>query len=187
MKIQRPNSYNQNSRRAGQPQLNLRLSGFSKQGIVSVDEIIEALKRVPEIHLAGLREIAYDPNRLVQRAISYYSTPNDDCLTPDFNSRGDYLHDEQWVNIYKFHTKTEFHHLLYHEIGHYVFHNILTARQRRTWVVSLYPGSFYITPYAATNANEDFAECYATYNLKPNKLKSLRRKFAFLETLFKNK
>src|SRR5262245_43724425 len=46
---------------AAEPKLNLLLSGFSEQSIVSVDDILRAIDRIPGFHLQGLREIVYLP------------------------------------------------------------------------------------------------------------------------------
>ena len=186
MKIHQRHNNSLSAGKSGKKKLNLRISGFSKQKIVEVDEIIAALDQLPYNHLTGLREIAYDPNRLVQRAIGYYNTPDMSYSVPDFNSYGDYFHDEQWINVYKFKSKSEFFHLLYHEIGHFVYHCVISNAHRRYWVIDLYPRSTYISPYASKNASEDFAESYATYLTKPEQIKRLSRKYHFLkEIVFK--
>src|SRR5258708_38868391 len=46
---------------AGGDKLNLRLSGFSRQALVPVDDIVRAIDRLPGFHLEGLREIVYLP------------------------------------------------------------------------------------------------------------------------------
>jgi hypothetical protein len=42
-----------------------------------------------------------------------------------------------------------------------VFKNILTPKQRKTWVTEIYPNSPKPTEYAKTNAQEGFCESYA--------------------------
>ncbi|MCU7922548.1 MAG: hypothetical protein KZQ88_07595 [Candidatus Thiodiazotropha sp. (ex Dulcina madagascariensis)] len=164
-----------------QKTLNLRISGFSNQTIVSVDEILEALEALPASHLIGLREIAYDPNRVIQRAIGYYNTQDTPYPIPDFRSNGDYYHDERWINIYEFDSKQNLVHLLYHEVGHFVYKNNLSSVLRKRWVNNIYPVSSYVSTYAARNANEDFAESYAIYLLKPEVLYRIEKKYLFLK------
>ncbi len=48
---------------AGGGKLNLLLSGFSRQDIVPVDDIVRSIDLLPGFHLEGLREIAYLPRR----------------------------------------------------------------------------------------------------------------------------
>jgi hypothetical protein len=55
--------------------LNLRLSGFSRQEIVTVDDVVRAVDLVPAFHLEGLREIVYLPEAApgVSLLLSVYS------------------------------------------------------------------------------------------------------------------
>jgi hypothetical protein len=42
--------------------LNLKIAGFSRQSIVSISQIVQAIDLLPAFHLEGLREIVYAPD-----------------------------------------------------------------------------------------------------------------------------
>ena len=54
--------------------LNLRISGFSRQHVVSVNDIVQAIDILPSFHLEGLREIVYAPDLASSQAIDSYSS-----------------------------------------------------------------------------------------------------------------
>jgi hypothetical protein len=151
----------------------LWLAGFGAQTVVTTDEIVAAVDRVPNHQLDGLRGIVYDPDRVTQE------------LTPipepwRFRIKGAFFVSERCIVVYDFENRSRFEHILYHEIGHYVFQYILDSFKRKRWVTELYPTSRYVTPVASRNANEDFAESYATFLSEPERLLQIPGKHAFM-------
>ena len=101
-------------------------------------------------------------------------------------SKASYNRERKRVLVYDFDNKEMFYHILYHEIGHYVFYNIINGFVRKKWVTQISKNSPYVTKYAAVNASEDFAETYATFILKPAKLYTLGQKLSFMrQEIFK--
>ena len=88
------------------------------------------------------------------------------------------------ILIYKFRTKEEFKHILYHEIGHHVFRHKLNSVQRKKWVTQVYPKSAHVSEYATTNANEDFAETYAFYVQNSIRVSAIPTKLEFMQKVF---
>ena len=151
----------------------LWLAGFRAQNVVTTDEIVAAIDRVPNHQLEGLRGIVYDPERVTQE------------LTPfpepwRFRIKGAFFQSERCVVVYDFETKARFEHILYHEIGHYVYQYVLSSFRRKRWVTQLYPASRYVTKVASRNASEDFAESYATFLCEPQRLLQIPKKHAFI-------
>ena len=159
----------------------LLLSGFGQQTIISVDDVVNAIKILPAKHLAGLKEISYDPNRLFQ-SLAYYLN-----ILPNRRSRGEFVQNQRQINIYAFKTPERFHHILYHEIGHYVYFVIIDSETKKEWVTKIYPRGGFITHYAKRNAAEDFAECYSYYVYQPEKLMAVDLKYRFMrDRIFAN-
>jgi hypothetical protein len=155
--------------------LNLRLSGFSEQEIVPVDDIVRAIDRLPDFHLEGLREIAYLPEYARDASLPPYPA------YPRCEPKGEFVQTERRIYVYGFDRPAMFFHMLYHEIGHFVFFLVIGSRVKKNWVTELSPGSPRVTAYAGTNPWEDFAETYAYYVLNPGLLESeLPEKHAFM-------
>jgi hypothetical protein len=149
---------------AGVGRLNLRLTGFSRQDAVAVDDVVRAIDLVPAFHLEGLREIVYLPEAAPGGGLSpYYGFS---CSRP----RGEFLQEERRIYVYDFDGPDMFFHMLLHEIGHFVFFLVIGSRVKKHWVVHIFPGSSCVTPYAESSAIEDFAETYARYVLDPEQL-----------------
>jgi hypothetical protein len=141
--------------------------------MVATDEIVAAVGRVPNQHLQGLRGIVYDPDRVTQELMSF----------PEwwrFRVKGAFFQSERCIVVYDFATKARFEHILYHEIGHYVFQFVLDSFRKKHWVTQLYPASRYVTEVASRNASEDFAETYAIYLCEPKRLLQIPKKHAFI-------
>ena len=137
--------------------MSLLIKGFKKQKTISIDEVVSAINELPKSHILGLTSVVYDPNRFYQRS---YVTPK----PINYGVAGEYNSGlVEHILIYKFKNKFEFKHILFHEIGHHVFRCHLNSTQRKTWVTGISPKSTYVSDYAKTNANEDFAESYAYY------------------------
>lgn len=157
------------------------LAGFKRQTIVSLDEVVSALQAVPDFHLQGLEAVRYDPLRMFQRLeTATIGTPM------NFMLRGEFYRQFKALILYAFSRKSEFLHLLYHELGHFVFYRQLSDVERKRWVVELFPGSHHVSDYARDNANEDFAESYAWYVMSPLRLTRLEEKYTFIhEVVFR--
>jgi len=95
-------------------------------------------------------------------------------------SKAVYAQRERRILVFDFASLRQFRHVLHHEIGHHVFERVLDSTWRKRWVALFKPGSRFITRYAARNAAEDFAECYATFVRNPKRLERLTTKYAFL-------
>ena len=155
--------------------LNLLLSGFAQQDIVPIDDIVHSIDRLPDFHLEGLREIAYLPQYAsAASAPSYPAYPR--CAP-----KGEFVQSERRIYLYGFDRPAVFHHMLHHEIGHFVFFLAIASRVKKRWVTELFPGSACVTAYGGKNPWEDFAETYAYYALDPLLLQSrLPEKHAFM-------
>lgn len=149
---------------AGIGGLNLRLTGFSRQDVVAVDDIVRAIDLLPGFHLAGLREIVYLPE--AAPGFSPMSQYGFSCSRP----RAEFLQQERRIYVYDFDDADMFFHMLAHEIGHFVFFLVIGSRVKKHWVVDLFPSSACVTAYAESSATEDFAETYAYYLLDPDLL-----------------
>ena len=158
---------------AYESRVRLWLAGFSAQDIVSTEEIVAAVDRVPDHQLEGLRGVIYDPERATQD-LDAYSAPW------GFNVKGAFFRVERCIVLYHFASKSRFEHILYHEIGHYVFQYILDSYQRQNWVTRIYPRSRHVTQIAGRNANEDFAESYAAFLRNRPHLLQIPQKHAFM-------
>lgn len=157
--------------------MRLLLKGFAQQNIVDVGEVVEIIDNVPPLHKKGLAAICYDPSFAFQK--SY-------VLPKAINRRASGLYDSMPIDhilIHAIDNKPHFRHVLLHEIGHHVFRRHLTSVQRKQWVTELYPNSTFVTEYAQTNANEDFAESYSVFIQKASNLSMCPEKEAFLKTI----
>lgn len=155
--------------------IKLRLSGFWQQSLVSNEKIIEALERLPNGHIVGLREIEYDPARETQKFYAYYLKQ-----FRSMSAKGEFLSDRRRVVVYDFESLQQFYHVLYHELGHYVFYQVLSSEQRKEWVTKLFKHYSSVTVYGSRNASEDFAESYAVMLTKPEDLKKISAKYRFM-------
>jgi len=158
------------SRRA----VNLLVSGFSRQAIASVEQISSTVDVVPTFHLAGLDQIVYDPG---WETGSGLALRQNQCPR---RSKAVFLRNERKILVFEFDNLAELRHILYHEIGHHVFDRVLESALRRKWVTLINPHSRHVTRYAARNALEDFAECYAIFVRDPKQLQKIHRKYVFL-------
>ncbi len=154
--------------------IHLQLTGFSQQSYFSIDRVVQAVDVLPAFHLEGLREISYLSN--YQARIELIYSPN-----PDFvRRRGAFIQRERRIIIYNIDSPALFFHVLYHEIGHYVFFLTLSSVVKKQWVTQIFPKSDCVTVYASTNPSEDFAESYACYVREPERLATIPKKFAFM-------
>ena len=155
--------------------LNLLLSGFSRQDLVPVDDIVRAIDLLPDFHLEGLREIVYLPE--YAPASSGYFCP----ILPRAEPKGEFVQRERRIFVYAFDSPAMFFQMLHHEIGHFVFFLVIGSAVKKCWVTDLSPGSRCVTPYASVSPWEDFAETYAYYALHPRRLEEVSpEKHAFM-------
>ncbi len=152
----------------------LAIRGFSRQQIITLDEVTRAIDTLPRQHLGGIREIRYQDNH------EYYAPNGEYLLSTPPSTKGVFVPEQRAILIHSCTDSDEFLHILYHEIGHYVFHTVLNGAQRKTWVTELHPDTKTVTRYAKTNAGEDFAESYAHFVLDPKQLEKLYRKYRFM-------
>jgi hypothetical protein len=142
---------------------------------LSVADIARWVEELPSFHLAGLAAITYDPDRQLDPLMKEPLRPG----AP--THKGQYVKAERQVLVHEFANPDELRHILYHEIGHYVFDHVLTTALRRRWVLELsLRKSAHITRYARRNALEDFAESYAVFVIDPARVRTLYQKYAFL-------
>ena len=155
-------------------EIHVILKGFKMQSIVSLDDVLAALHWVPGRHLAGLKAIIYDPDRC------YDPSPGAQRVDGHSSLKAQYQGSERTIIIYCFDDSERFYHLLFHELGHYVFYHVLGSRLKKQWVTTLFRGSPSISEYGARNASEDFAESYAAYILENTRFSTLRDKYRFM-------
>ena len=153
--------------------LHLRIAGFSRQRMVSLGQIVEAIDALPGFHLEGLREIIYAPH-WHPKLIDPYLPHRMGQLKGEFRQR------ERRIVIFDFDSAGLFHQVLYHEIGHFVFFMAISSKVKKRWVTTIHPNAPCVTQYAMLNASEDFAESYACYLLDPDRLKQVPEKYGFM-------
>lgn len=154
--------------------MNVLVSGFSDQSIVTVEDVTAAINCLPTFHLVGLDQVIYDPEWETRSALALQETG---CPR---QSKAVFLRDDRKILMFDFDDHDEFRHILYHEIGHHVFSRILDGVLRKRWVMMINPRSRHITRYATRNAMEDFAESYATFVRDPESIERIYRKYVFL-------
>lgn len=155
--------------------VHLWLAGFSAQKLIKVDDVVAAIKSIPHGHLAGLRGVIYDPGKATQELTAYPERWS-------FTVKGAFFHQERCVVVYDFESLAKFRHVLFHEIGHYVFYWLLDSYTKQRWVTQLAPQAPHVTRVAARNASEDFAESYAFFLEDRNVLLRNPRKHEFMRT-----
>lgn len=155
--------------------IHLEIRGFARQSQLPVTDIARWIEALPGFHLAGLTAVIYDPDRQLDPQMDVF--PRSSPPT----HKGQYVKAERQVLVHQFTNPEELRHILYHEIGHYVFDHVLTTALRRRWVLELsLRKSARITRYARRNALEDFAESYAVFVTDPTRVEVLHQKYVFL-------
>lgn len=159
--------------------MQILVAGFDGQNIVTREEVISALKRLPELHLRGIKVVRYDPLRVIATSMTWLF---DEPVAP--RSRGSYYQSENFsaIVVWKFTSRSEFYHILFHEVGHYVFMKMLRQPARNKWIYDIRkwePHS--VSSYAGKNSREDFAESYAAFLNKNPALDSCPMRKAFLK------
>lgn len=156
------------------PRLRLLITGFEAQSVVTTQEIVEAIDRLPAFHLEHLREISYEP--WPESSLQLMGGPAGGGSI----HHGEYVQRSRKIVLYHFHDRALFHQMLFHEIGHHVFFLILNSRIKKRWVTVLHRAAPCITPYAASSPSEDFAESYAALVLDPEALQRIPEKYDYM-------
>jgi hypothetical protein len=125
----------------------VRVAGFAHQA-VSPGDVVAAIRRVPNFHLAGLNEIVFD-----QDEAGYHKA----------GVRAYYCQAKRRICFLRLPEVTLFRHVLHHEIGHHVFALVISSKVKTLWVNRIALQTPSVSAYGATNAQEDFAEAYAMY------------------------
>ena len=141
--------------------IRIALIGFGQQKKISEDQIIQALALLPDDHLVDLLCVKYDPDRDIEYSGWY-----------DPNQKG--------IIIFRFKDEWDFYQLLYHEIAHHVFDNVLSVDEHYLWVNEISRFEGYVSSYALKNTQEDFAETYSQYVRGPMWLIEMPEKFRFM-------
>ena len=153
--------------------VHLWLAGFDQQRIVSVEDVVSAIRDVPPPHLEGLKGVIYDGERVSQELIRHPAGWS-------FTIKGVFFKEQRCVVLYEFPDRARFRRILHHEIGHHVFYHVIDSDRKKRWVTDLHPNSRHVSAIAKRNASEDFAECYATFLEAQEKLVLHPEKLAFL-------
>ena len=111
-----------------------QILGFSQQNLVTRSQVVQAFETVPGQHRMGIHLIRYDPHKLIAQTINQYSDQ-----TIGHSVKGSYYTSEDLkaVVIWRFHSVEEFQHILYHEVGHHVFHKYLQQFERDEWLAPM--------------------------------------------------
>ena len=163
--------------------IKLAINGFNQQTMVTVPEIVKGLQRLPAFHLVKLAAILYDPdgkkrNSMKWHSVSFGIRPN----PTGTRSLGSYRRSSRLIFIMRMRDRADFFETLFHEIGHHVYYQILRGDPRFEWANERSPRERFVSAYAATNASEDFAESYAAYVTRPDRLKNVApAKYAFMQ------
>ena len=102
-------------------------------------------------------------------------------LSVDRNCKGALYPEHRSIIIHDLVSRNMFRHIVFHEIGHYVFHSIIGSPLKVEWTQKIVPGSKHVTQYARTNPMEDFSESYACYAGKTGELEKIPAKFHFMK------
>lgn len=160
-------------KQAGRIKLSVR--GFNQQNIVPISKIISAIDKLPSHHIAGLKEICYDPQRQTLNLLQ-----KSDPLAESPQTKGMYLQGYRTIAIYDFKDEKQLFTVLFHELGHYVFYTVINTTIKKHWVTQIHKSKPFLNSYAERNASEDFAECYAEYLLNPVNLNRNKKKYNFI-------
>lgn len=152
------------------------IKDFNRQSILSPEELADIVRALPRAHFHGLRTILYKPtNEFLKLQIPVHPGCKG-AFYPEFCS----------IIIHDLVNKSLAPHIIYHEVGHYVFHSIIGSFLKKEWVSSIYSACPPVSAYGKKNAIEDFSEAYAFYISKPEFLLRFPAKFRFMrEKVFK--
>ena len=156
--------------------ISLKITGFSRQKAIPVEDIVRSIDTLPPAHLAGLREIAYAPELAPAHPQSGNANTSHRQIKAKFNQG------QSRIDIYSFDNSAMFFHILFHEIGHFVYFRALNSQARKEWITRVFPESSSVSGYGETNAIEDFAETYGVFLRDPERLQQqLPEKYRFMK------
>lgn len=145
---------------------------FDRQSILSPSEVGALVKRLPKAHVLGLRTILYKPAAEFARL----------QIPIDLGCKGAFYPEFHAVVIFDLVNKSLAPHILYHEVGHYVFHRVLDSYVKKAWVMEICGQSQPTSDYGKRNPVEDFAESYAVYAQDPRRLTRIPAKHRFMRS-----
>ena len=146
------------------------IKDFHRQHILLPSEVARLVNKLPKLHLVGLQTILYKPPYEFSRLQIPVASGCKGAFYPEFSS----------IIIYDLTNRFLAPHILYHEIGHYVFHRILDSYAKKKWSVEIYASCSATTAYGNKNAVEDFAEAYALYAVNPSLLAKSPPKYRYM-------
>jgi len=76
--------------------LKLLLSGFARQDVIAIDDIVTSIDRLPDFHLEGLREISYLPEGAPDASPFPYP------VYPRCDPKGEFVQAERRIFVYGF-------------------------------------------------------------------------------------
>ncbi len=157
--------------------MTLIIKDFEKQKKVSKNDIVSTIDILPKAHLKWLTHIVFDPSGFYRRS---YAQPKINTS----NILGEYQQVPTfYICINRFRSLDEFQHVLIHEVGHHVYQQFLKPIERKKWLLLHRKFDGFVSDYARTNAEEDFAESYAAYWLKNVRLERFTSKKRFFVAL----
>lgn len=134
----------------------LAIKEFDNYHSLSGEQVKKIIISLPLRHIANLQSIVYSPTSEFNRLGMQVPISCQGAFYPDYRS----------VVIHQELPLEQFKHVLFHEIGHYVFHTIIGSYLKKEWVTKISRSQEYISDYARTNSSEDFSECYSFYAQK---------------------
>jgi hypothetical protein len=153
--------------------MSLEISGFEKCELVNNDEIREYIENnVPSEHLVGCPSIEFSPD--------YSLFVKEPSTLGCFNTLTHEIHINENPELIGPDSLLE---TVVHEIGHNVHENIKweSPHLAGKWEELYWNSDYFVSEYATTSVNEDFAECYAKYIQDPELLSFLcPEKYAFM-------
>ncbi len=160
--------------------MRVAIVNFSQQNMVTPEEVSAAIQSLPSFHYASIQLVYFDPSRTMATELAH------EKKSPStLKAKGTYYHD--WntsfsmIVIYPFPSRKAFYHTLFHEIGHHVFFHALDQPQRNEWFFNIRKTeSGFVTSAARKNSREDFAETYACYCCRPERLTRAPKKRDFM-------
>ena len=158
--------------------MRLLVANFDAQTVVTKEEVVGAVLALPHPHISGIHVVRYDPFRTIATTLGHLTEQ-----PSVVSSQGLFYHDREAavIVLFRFHDRAEFLHVLYHEIGHYVFLRRLDQRQRDRWMYHIRKAEAgTVSAYAKRNSREDFAETYAVYGTGAAGLERLPQREAFM-------
>ena len=149
----------------------MKIVGFTEYGGQEAqEELLRALDLVPPQHLEHLDILRYSP-----KPVCVWGDP-----PASRRWAGIFYEEIRSILVMCLPSDPQFREVLFHEIGHHVFHRILTADRRYEWVMGPASAEPRVSRYARKDQREDFAECYMYFLTDPERLAPLELKHAFL-------